>query len=139
MKKSLLVSIVVVIMASTLSVFSQGNNMQFNQVKHLTYSVSVNSGNTGWSDITTVTVPANKVWKIESSSLYDAGANASTDAISLMLDKQLIFKGSQTGGYSPTSFGPIWLGAGTYTLKRHIGLTGTFEAAISILEFNLIP
>lgn len=137
MKKIIFTALVLLIVNA---VNAQGN-LQFNQVKHLKYTSKCSS----WKFIilASLTVPENKVWKIESGSTY---INYSTNGIEIMskeycqllIDKQYI----QYGSASNSSL-PIWLEAGTYELGFYYDCSnpseGTCTAAISVLEFNIVP
>ncbi len=125
---------------------AQGN-LQFNAVKRFTNNsvpIQVNVPATAGS----ITVPANKVWKIESGSLSTNDAAyplpVGNYANALMVDNQIIFAGFNGGGggswaiYSP----PIWLSAGTYAIVARGGYSSAiynYSVAISAIEFNITP
>lgn len=125
--------------------FAQGN-LQFNQVINyvIPSQTVLNSGSNAASISGNLTVPANKVWKIESASYKGKGNPAWT----LTLDNYMLFTYTQTSGggqnlYWPTPY-PIWLPAGTYNWQSTYYVNGnffvTFEgASISIIEFNIVP
>jgi len=73
-------------------VYSQGN-LQFNQVKRFS-NQSVNIASGTWISVGSITVPAGKVWKIESSSVTFPG----NCGFMLAVDGQTIFTGLNTNG-----------------------------------------
>lgn len=137
MKKIIFTALVLLLVNA---VNAQGN-LQFNQAKHLTYTGSFNPTKIGSIIIASLTVPENKVWKIESGSVcYDWPTRPSTYYCYLLIDKQYI---QSQGTPQPTL--PIWLGAGTYDLVFYyptsvsLSTESNYAAAISVLEFNIIP
>ncbi|HLP06234.1 MAG TPA: hypothetical protein VK152_12470 [Paludibacter sp.] len=148
-----------VILFLAISMNAQGN-MQFNQVKHLTYNGTLSTGlsSSDVRTIATITVPASKIWKVESGSIYSlykfitssltTATNLGTDGLTLLVDKQIIMQGESN--YSNTmqrpqfSTSPIWLGAGTYSITYYADQISThsdpmtYTASLSILEFNII-
>lgn len=135
MKKLFLLGVILFL---TITMNAQGN-MQFNQVKHLTFSgKTVSRTNT---IISTVTVLENKVWKVESGSIWNLSEGPYY--YNLTIDNQLIQ--SNLGGLSSPISLPIWLGSGTYNISYtffNSVSTGTvydYRAALSILEFNIVP
>jgi hypothetical protein len=137
------------ILFAFISVFTlaQGN-LQFNKVINYVIpstTVSPPSGQGVPVINGTLTIPSNKVWKIESSG-YKSGTNTTW---SLFLDNYTLFSYSKTGGgglnyYYQSPF-PIWLPSGTYNWKAeyydYISFTSaTFNgASISIIEYNIVP
>ena len=140
MKKSILILIFFI----TLGAMAQGN-LQFNQVINYTIpaqTVSTQS-NTGTIQ-TTVTVPTNKVWKIEAASYNAYGSDWSLRIDNYLLIPQNFsaFNGYYTNIPIPVIHFPIWLPSGTYTVNAIAnGATSYFinfqGASISILEFNI--
>jgi len=127
------VFLAVVVMAK-----AQGN-LQFNQVIRLSYSGTVVTSTTPVT-AGTITVPANKVWKIESGSALDS--KLTTVAFSLTVDGQLVYNGHSPASSMPFyATQPIWLGAGTYNVSVALvsGSNIAFVARISALEFNVTP
>jgi hypothetical protein len=134
MKKALLIlSLIVLIIGAK----AQGN-LQFNAVKRINTSIAaaaVSSTTAG-----TLTVPANKVWKIESGTISLANGafpNASATT-ALHIDNQVLYS---IAGTSSSFSSPIWLPEGTYSISTYNGLGAvqTFRIAISAIEFNIIP
>jgi len=133
MKKILLLLSILFI---ALGAKAQGN-LQFNAVKRFSnnslsvaYGATVSAGS--------ITVPADKVWKIESgscSTIYGGTVNSSY----LSIGDQLLFcqTNAQIFFHSP----PIWLPAGTYSILIYnlSGGVATFKTNISAIEFNIIP
>ena len=121
--------------------FSQGN-LQFNKVWNLKYTVAApNNANT---TVGTITVPANKVWKIESASIsIVAGLNYNSEKVNLYVDGHLLVLG---GGTSTTnaqiySACPLWLSSGIYPIivANWVGSPYTTISSLSVIEFNIIP
>ena len=117
--------------------FAQGN-LQFNQV--INYE---NSALTGTGDIAhgTITVPAGKVWKIESCtfSLFLSYQRIQIQNISqVYIGKNCLYH--YYGANTPMgSFLPLWLNEGTYPVTSH-GQSGyTATVAFSAIEFNVVP
>ncbi|MFM2037564.1 MAG: hypothetical protein RL432_503 [Bacteroidota bacterium] len=119
------------------SLNAQGN-LQFNQV--VTYT-GTGSGSFSYSS-PTWTVPAGKVWKVESASPNVANAPV-TRAININAGSSwgsfALMTASQETTISPF---PIWLKAGDQIQLQAAGnccSTTSFSYAISILEFNVVP
>lgn len=133
MKKTL---IILSILFIAIGAKAQGS-LQFNAVKRFSnnslsvaYGATVSAGS--------ITVPADKVWKIESgscSTIYGGTVNSSY----LSIGDQLLFcqTNAQIFFHSP----PIWLPAGTYSISIYnlSGGVATFKTNISAIEFNIIP
>jgi hypothetical protein len=125
--------------------YSQGN-LQFNRViNQVIPSATASAPNTTVPSITgSLTIPTNKVWKIESCG-YKSGTNTTW---SLFLDNYTLFSYTNFGGgglnyYFQSPF-PIWLPAGTYNWKaeyfNNSSSLVTFNgASISIIEYNIVP
>ena len=117
---------------------AQGN-LQFNQV--LTYT-GTGSGSFSYSS-PAWTVPAGKVWKVESAS-PNVGNAAVTRAINVNAGSSwgsfaLITSAGQETSINPF---PIWLKAGDQVQLQAAGnccSTTNFSYVISILEFNIVP
>lgn len=119
------------------SLQAQGN-LQFNQV--VTYT-GTGSGSFSYSS-PTWTVPAGKVWKVESASPNVANAPV-TRAVNINAGSSwgsfALMTASQETTISPF---PIWLKAGDQIQLQAAGnccSTTSFSYAISILEFNVVP
>lgn len=118
--------------------FKAQGNLQFNQV--VTYT-GTGSGSFSYSS-PTWTVPAGKVWKVESASPIVANAPV-TRAININAGSSwgsfALMTASQETTISPF---PIWLKAGDQVQLQAAGnccSTTSFSYAISILEFNVVP
>lgn len=118
-------------------VVAQGN-LQFNQV--VTYT-GTGSGSYSYTS-PTWTVPAGKVWKIES-----ASPSLANSAVTRKINVEA---GGGWGTFALTTASnetsinpfPIWLKAGDQVQLQASGnccSTTTFYYAISIIEFNIIP
>ncbi|GAB4448724.1 MAG: hypothetical protein OHK0036_04570 [Bacteroidia bacterium] len=128
MRKAILNGILIVGISLTIHKgFSQTNNLYFNQVLLV--------------GVTTMTVPANKVWKVEAYSQGGyyvsgpgTGCGASNYHHGFYVNGILCgFPYNQTYNYGPNSHFPLWLPAGT-TLRTEC--SGDF---LSVIEFNVAP
>ena len=100
--------------------FSQGNNLQFNQVLNIEFTTSG----------TTVTVPAGKVWKMESCALTGTNSYAA-----FLYNGQTYFIRQHNTSSSSWDVFPFWLGEGkTVTFGP-----GGYNGIMSIIEFNVVP
>ena len=123
--------------------FSQGN-LQFNQV--LTYSLSGTTSSTaGIYTIQTinVTVPANKVWKIESANCrasYSTVLQSNANIAYITLNNAFIVSNSTS--YVMSSF-PIWLNEGNHVIQLVVqvgtSVIGNAYGLVTGIEFNIIP
>ena len=126
MKKSILI---ISILAMAYLTNAQGN-LQFNQVKRLNYTGT--AGAYSATTIGSITVPAGKVWKIESGSLF-ANVFYVITSFSLSVDSQMLW----SSGFAAQ---PIWLGPGTYPIQIMSNNSAEpYTAAISGIEYNVIP
>ncbi|NDB35704.1 MAG: hypothetical protein EB023_10305 [Flavobacteriia bacterium] len=101
---------------------AQGN-LQFNQVINMPY--------TG-SNTTPVTVPAGKVWKIESCML-----NTASNTYSYMLYNGVYYNMRQQLSSAHNVNFPFWLASGTSVTFGGNG--GGAGGLLSIIEFNIVP
>lgn len=124
------------IITASISVYSQGN-LQFNKVININLSTSD----------TTLTVPTNKVWKIESAGFNENMRPTNGCQIKLYLQNYFLF-GSQSDLSTTTlalfSNFPIWLSTGDYQLYvRYMNCNGNsipgVSSSVSIIEFNIVP
>ncbi len=142
MKKLILITL----LALSGSVFAQGN-LQFNAVKYFTFSVTQPNSVVHAEQITNITVPANKVWKIESanSSYIVPAANYASivNGGRILIDGRVIweaYSSSSTIFYTPTL--PMWLPAGSYTLSMRTSATSNgyqYVGSVTAIEFNIVP
>jgi hypothetical protein len=151
MKKLILIALSMI----SLEVSAQGN-LQFNQVYNLNYSGT----QTPTSSVPTVTfqnasisVPAGKVWKIESANVTTQFSNSSSilpafanqSGTFLMLNNLVIANSVRNSGdFDKFTCFPIWLPAGTYPVKLfgqypNLYYAWTAYSNISIIEFNIVP
>jgi hypothetical protein len=119
--------------------YAQGN-LQFNRV--INHVIPAGNGNASGIITGSVTIPSNKVWKIESCGYKSAG----NPYWSLILDNYVLFSYSYYPASSINPYWqppyPIWLPAGTYAWKAQYynNAAGFFEgASISIIEYNIVP
>ena len=115
-------------------IYSQGNNLQFSQV--LNYSYYENSPpRFNMVSQGTITVPANKVWKITSASSHGrrlTDGYTTTSSGSIYIDNIEIS--------STNSSTPYWLSTGTYTvyLFTNNSYNTHVYGTLSIVEFNIV-
>ena len=125
------------ILISINSVFSQNNNLQFNnaimgQVTGIPNTVSVG----------TIVVPAGKVWKLESTSLSNISGTYPTIANQ---GHMTAFIGNMIAFSCGTEFNnlklPIWLPSGSYSISINVGNypQSNHSFNYSGIEFNLVP
>ncbi len=119
------------------SAYSQNNNLQFNQA--LFGAVSQTFPNTPNDGIPlvigSITIPVGKVWKIESASGLTLLPN---NNYSFGVTKYIINNFSMDATEKP-----IWLPAGSYTIKRQnegaVPVVVTYTFNYSGIEFNVVP
>lgn len=140
MQSLLKVTITAAFIFLSATLFAQGN-LQFSQV--LNYNLSITGGGsvTYAKDNVTLTVPAGKVWKIESGHLSEQITSSSAQYYVpggyLLLDGSII-AGESSNNYDPKF--PIWLSPGTYTLTLQGGTNSSnyyWYGFVSIIEFNV--
>ena len=125
------------------SIFSQGNNLQFNQVVNQDFSSTCNTAYT-WSNAGTFTVSANKVLKITSCSAFGTDNNTfyNVSAASMKIGNKLIFNQAQSSSLANAVAMPVWLESGTYTVYlfgRSTNISDKYlKGSISAVEFNLV-
>ncbi len=139
-----------------LTLFGQGN-LQFNRAVHTEINCSSAAGiNNGIVGATvSVVVPAGKTLKITSAYISNYYSGGSSVAVNYY-DSKLILDNSPLAYCQylpgnlemnlPTNNFPLWLPAGTYTLKILYSTTYNYpvntyfsEAYISGIEFNIVP
>jgi hypothetical protein len=103
--------------------FKAQGNLQFNQV--------INTAFTG-TNTTAVTVPAGKVWKIESCMLSSV-----SNSYAYMLYNGVYYNMRQQLSSAHNVNFPFWLASGTTVTFGGNG--GGSGGMVSILEFNIIP
>jgi hypothetical protein len=125
---------------TTITIFgvnAQGNNLQFNQ--SIFFDLSNTNQQSGiWESSGTFTVPANKTWKITSTSCYESGSNEAyySNVCKLKINNHIINNSSAVR----TAFYPLWLPQGTYTVYTYTNITNYSSfSSISGIEFNIVP
>ena len=101
--------------------FAQGN-LQFNQVINMTFA----STNT-----TPVSVPAGKVWKLESCMLNSTG-----NSYAYMQYNGTLYNMRQQQTSTQVVNFPFWLASGASVI---FGAGGAAGGVLSIIEFNVVP
>jgi hypothetical protein len=145
MKKLLLISICFF----SMQLFAQGN-LQFNQVISETFSVNGSVYNALYTSSSILTVPAGKVWKIESISFKSSSVNT-TYAPSLFLKvngNEILFNyGSQRNrndGGGTLNNQAIWLKEGDiigFSMRNRCTTVcdQSIDGHLSVIEFNVVP
>ena len=120
------------------SVLGQGGNLQFGRV--INFSVpaqnvtTIENGSPALS--IPVSIPANKVWKIES-----CGSNEN-EYWTIRINDYNLSVGSAYSSTTNTSSFPIWIPSGLYNLKAVSKFSNSvqyfFGASLSIIEFNIV-
>lgn len=134
------------LMVVTAAAFAQGN-LQFNRVFIVETDFAVPNTNFYHSTDLSFTVPAGKVWKIESAhGTYenDNSTNLSYNAfVQVMIDKKLIHYYNSGGLSVAGSYLPMWLPEGTYTLEVVMSSGGSvghhIYGGFTGIEFNVTP
>jgi len=113
-KKGLLLAVTLI------SFISNAQNLQFSQVLNLSFS----------SNGTNFSVPAGKVWKLET-----VGLSSYSSYFSISVGGQSIFLKNTHTGYGPVfeSF-PFWINGG-----QSVFLSGLTSGVASVVEFNVVP
>jgi hypothetical protein len=133
----------VLLLVGALTAAKAQGNLQFNQVIFLEKSIVLPANISSSFTEQSITVPAGKVWKIESvmASFFQNTATPNpsfSTSGTVMLNKKIIFSTGNVASF------PIWLPEGTYTI-RYIynnstsGSINELYGAISAIEFNVIP
>ena len=135
MKKLILIAICFI----ALQLSAQGN-LQFNQVVNNSYTATLGTTQT---TIGTITVPAGKVWKIESANYYFTQGTGNripgrgSGSYIAYIGDNLIWDG--TNGLGHQDFFPIWLPSGTYDVSSRSPATYLVTVNFSAIEFNVVP
>lgn len=133
MQKLILIAICFV----SLQVSAQGN-LQFNQVLNNSYSATLQAQTL----LGTVTVPAGKVWKIETATYFFTQAGnritgRGSGAYAAFIGDNLIWDGTNSLGHQ--DFFPIWLSPGTYSVFARCASLYAVTVNFSAIEFNVVP
>ena len=118
--------------------FGQGN-LQFNQV--INYESNVNTGGNSTSTHTSITVPAGKVWKIETCSfhfLQTIEKPVSYSYSNVRIGMNTVFHFTASSNYQAQHL-PLWLSEGTYTVIGTSYSGWNVTVAFSAIEFNVVP
>ncbi len=133
---------------------SAQGNLQFNQVINVNLSGVVNTGVSGNILIQTlnVTVPANKVWKIESATTRINSSTTSpiyglspSNKPYVFLDNNLIgFLNLGTSVLVTSVSMPLWISSGSHTIQLVVDISNSNSlqqvyGMVSALEFNVVP
>ena len=110
--------------------FAQGN-LQFNQVINYTFSLPTSNYGAGMQFSSTYTVPAGKVWKIETM----ASNSESNTGYSLNGYRVPFYGNNAYAAYK----GALWLKEGTQFQLWSNNISGSSEFIVSIIEFNIVP
>ena len=139
---------------------AQGNNLQFNRA--FVYNSENNPGTPSptyiparVAEFSSITVPAGKVWKIQSVTMYERIQNQThsgqvghaSDVFKSIIPKSLINSSLQLndipifigGHYSNSAIDyPIWIPSGTYRPHSWEQNGSFLEFSIYIIEFNIV-
>lgn len=134
--------ILIVICLISLQLTAQGN-LQFNQVKNISFSANVGAYTA--VIVGTITVPVNTVWKVEHCSAYwlnGAYRRSISGRPSVYFGENLIISG--TSGGTVNQFEdrfPIWLSSGTYDviISNEYSSAYDYTTTLSAIEFNVVP
>ena len=128
----------IVVLLISLSVNAQGN-LQFNQVVNGSIDANILT-----TQVTpgSITVPAGKVWKIESVSYFSyPGTTFQNNNVSI--SSQVWIGNHQVWAENSNTavIFPIWLSAGTYNIQlgQAFGSTTPVRFSWSVIEFNVVP
>lgn len=140
---------ILAITISSLS-FSQGN-LQFNQVLAIDLTGTYASNGHIILQSSTITIPAGKVWKVESANCRIKNVNeallygsSSSNRLAMTIDNVAIchIAASNTSDSGVTEL-PMWLPAGTYNVELVAYISSanshTFYGKATVIEFNVIP
>ena len=122
-------------------IYSQGNNLQFNQVVNQDFNTS--GVVYQWNNAGTFTVGANKVLKITSVSAFmKSSAGSNSFPCDMKIGEKLVYNSRGNGQADGNSIQtPIWFGSGSYTvyLFRHSATNADNQhGSISGVEFNIV-
>lgn len=140
MKKTLFITFLFM----SIGLYSQGN-LQFNRVINLSYTKDINSS--GITNVASPTISENKVWKINSVSIYPENEIGTAYLYDNPPQNVIIEFGDivvfQTPANEHSVKYPIWINSGQKELEIHA--SGTFSSTanrmkimISAIEFNIV-
>jgi len=127
--------------------YAQGN-LQFSQVVNYTITTPLAAGNSTPNQTLTITVPAGKTLKIESSHISYQQGTSPTYYVgnSTNPSGHLVLNGGVIAAFNlefPLHHGPIWLAAGTHTLvlQGYANSSSNYRwnAFVSGIEFDIVP
>ena len=143
--KKLILTILTTI--TILGVYAQGNNLQFNRALFERYDIDCigNFSNGAFYQSNTFTIPANKVWKINKTSIslraYSSSSNDLTFhgmmAVSLANENKF-FLLTDFPSDAASNENLIWLPSGTYDIKVKVNFSGTYDIIFNGIEFNIV-
>jgi hypothetical protein len=137
LKKIVLISLLILF---SNAIYSQGFNLVFNQPILREISGTLLPGYSSLQLVTrtTFTVPASKVWKIETGGTTTSHGVSGLPTSNLMIDSNVVYYGSGATDYAYNYF-PMWLQAGTYNFSLICTGVGLSNGFISGVEYNLVP
>lgn len=130
--------------------FGQGN-LQFNQVLGIDMTGTSAAGGHIVVQTSTITVPAGKVWKIESANCRIAytnsailyGSSANNRLIMTVDNVAVCHVAPANSSESGLTELPMWLPAGTYNIELVAYISSafahTFYGKATVIEFNVVP
>ena len=120
--------------------YSQGNELQFNRVVNESSTITVSS-QFALENAGSIIVPANKVLKITSASIYQSSGNSmSQNRLSLKIGNHVVFIVDGVSAETKQNSFPLWLESGNHSVLVSKGLIGTADLTWSIsgVEFNVV-
>ena len=131
MKKTLFILFSLLIAGS---IYSQGNNLQFNQVINQDFTTLGNGQN--WHNAGTISVSTNKILKITSFMGYRG--NDSFDYFKAKIGNMLVYLGTSVEIFKADT--PIWLSSGNHIvyLRGYSSSSQDLKFSISGVEFNIV-
>ncbi len=130
----------IVVLLSMFVVANAQGNLEFNRVFLVEQSFVVPTNVSSPFSEQTITVPAGKVWKIESvmaNYSFNVGSNLGVGStVAVLLNRKTLYQAGVMAEF------PIWLPEGTYTLRyvytSNTGSVGSeIYGGISGIEFNV--
>jgi len=141
--------LILVQMIIGITIFSQGN-LQFNKAFDYSQSITNTTGGylTGVDTTFVITVPNNKVWKINYAGMYVrnhttnrmAATSYGSQVAGLFIDRNILIGEATTASMFLDNV--LWLNQGTYTVKLNASqIRPNFQviSSFSGIEFNVLP
>ena len=130
-----------------LGVNAQGNNLQFNRALFERYDIDCigNFSNDAFYKSNAFTVPTNKVWKINKTSISLRANSSSSNSLTFqgilaisLANENKFFLLTEMYSASDNNDNLIWLPSGTYDIKVKVNNSGTYDIIFNGIEFNIV-